>query len=82
MHRSAARNPEEPQVTAIHRLAVVNRGEAAMRCLSAVAELNCEPGEPIETIALVSKAAELLGILLVLPLALPRRSARLSISTA
>ena len=42
MPRSAARNPEEPQVTTIHRLAVVNRGEAAMRCLSAVAELNCE----------------------------------------
>jgi acetyl/propionyl-CoA carboxylase alpha subunit len=39
-------------VTAIHRLAVVNRGEAAMRCLSAVAELNRMPGKPIETIAL------------------------------
>ena len=38
--------------------------------------------EPIEAIALVSKAAELLGILLVLPLALPRRNGRLSISTA
>ena len=38
--------------------------------------------EPIETIALVSKVAELFGILLVLPLALPRRSGRLSISTA
>jgi acetyl/propionyl-CoA carboxylase alpha subunit/acetyl-CoA carboxylase carboxyltransferase component len=42
-------------VTAIHRLAVVNRGEAAMRCLSAVAELNREPGEPIETIALYTE---------------------------
>jgi acetyl/propionyl-CoA carboxylase alpha subunit/acetyl-CoA carboxylase carboxyltransferase component len=42
-------------VTAIHRLAVINRGEAAMRCLSAVAELNHEPGEPIETIALYTE---------------------------
>jgi acetyl/propionyl-CoA carboxylase alpha subunit/acetyl-CoA carboxylase carboxyltransferase component len=42
-------------VTTIHRLAVVNRGEAAMRCLSAVAELNCESDEPIETIALCTE---------------------------
>jgi hypothetical protein len=38
--------------------------------------------EPIETIALVSKASELLGILLVLPLAIPRRNTRLTISAA
>jgi acetyl/propionyl-CoA carboxylase alpha subunit/acetyl-CoA carboxylase carboxyltransferase component len=38
-------------VTSIHRLAVVNRGEAAMRCLSAVAELNRESDEQITTIA-------------------------------
>jgi acetyl/propionyl-CoA carboxylase alpha subunit len=55
MRRSAARNPEEPKVTTIHRLAVVNRGEAAMRCLSAVAELNCGSREPIETIALCTE---------------------------
>ena len=42
-------------MTTIHRLAVVNRGEAAMRCLSAVAELNCESSEPIETIALYTE---------------------------
>jgi acetyl/propionyl-CoA carboxylase alpha subunit/acetyl-CoA carboxylase carboxyltransferase component len=35
----------------IRRLAIVNRGEAAMRCLSAVAELRGEWGEPITAIA-------------------------------
>jgi len=35
----------------IRRLAIVNRGEAAMRCLSAVAELGSEWGEPITAIA-------------------------------
>ena len=39
-------------MTAIHRLAIVNRGEPAMRCISAVAELNRESSEPITTIAL------------------------------
>ena len=34
------------------RIAVVNRGEAAMRLMNAVRELNAEGGEPIETIAL------------------------------
>jgi acetyl/propionyl-CoA carboxylase alpha subunit/acetyl-CoA carboxylase carboxyltransferase component len=48
-------NPKEPKVTTIQRLAVVNRGEAAMRCLSAVAELNCESSEPITTIALYTE---------------------------
>jgi acetyl/propionyl-CoA carboxylase alpha subunit/acetyl-CoA carboxylase carboxyltransferase component len=47
--------PGSQKVTSIHRLAVVNRGEAAMRCLSAVAELNCESSEPIETIALYTE---------------------------
>ncbi len=42
-------------MTTIHRLAVVNRGEAAMRCLSAVAELNRESSEPIEAIALYTE---------------------------
>ena len=42
-------------MTTIHRLAVVNRGEAAMRCLSAVAELNAESDEPITTIALYTE---------------------------
>ncbi len=34
------------------RIAVVNRGEAAMRLINAVRELNAEGGEPIETVAL------------------------------
>ncbi len=38
--------------------------------------------EPVEAIALVSKAAELLGVLLVLPLAIPHRIGRLSVSAA
>jgi hypothetical protein len=38
--------------------------------------------EPVEAIALVSKAAELLGVLLVPPLAIPHRICRLSVSTA
>jgi acetyl/propionyl-CoA carboxylase alpha subunit/acetyl-CoA carboxylase carboxyltransferase component len=42
-------------VTTIHRLAVVNRGEAAMRCLSAVAELNSESAEQITTIAIYTE---------------------------
>jgi acetyl/propionyl-CoA carboxylase alpha subunit/acetyl-CoA carboxylase carboxyltransferase component len=42
-------------VTSIRRLAVVNRGEAAMRCLSAVAELNSESDEPITTIAVYTE---------------------------
>ena len=42
-------------MTTIHRLAVVNRGEAAMRCLSAVAELNGESDEQITTIALYTE---------------------------
>ena len=36
----------------IHRLAIVNRGEPALRCLSAAEELMRETGEPITTIAL------------------------------
>jgi len=39
----------------IHRLAIVNRGEPAMRCLSAVAELAREQTEPITTIALYTE---------------------------
>jgi acetyl/propionyl-CoA carboxylase alpha subunit/acetyl-CoA carboxylase carboxyltransferase component len=42
-------------VTTIHRLAIVNRGEAAMRCIAAVAELNQDSGEPITTIALYTE---------------------------
>ncbi|GAA1670177.1 biotin carboxylase N-terminal domain-containing protein [Kribbella yunnanensis] len=34
------------------RIAVVNRGEAAMRLINAVREVNAEGGEPIETVAL------------------------------
>ena len=34
------------------RLAIVNRGEAAMRAINAVRELNEELDEPIEVIAL------------------------------
>ncbi len=39
----------------IRRLAVVNRGESAMRCLSAVAELNLTSAEPITTIAVYTE---------------------------
>ena len=39
----------------IRRLAIVNRGEPAMRCLSAAAELSKETGEPITTIALYTE---------------------------
>ena len=42
-------------VTTIHRLAIVNRGEPAMRCISAVAELNQASSEPITTIALYTE---------------------------
>ncbi len=42
-------------VTTIHRLAIVNRGEAAMRCIAAVAELNSESSDPIATIALYTQ---------------------------
>jgi acetyl/propionyl-CoA carboxylase alpha subunit/acetyl-CoA carboxylase carboxyltransferase component len=36
----------------ISRIAIVNRGEAAMRLIHAVRELNAEGGAPIETVAL------------------------------
>ena len=39
----------------IHRLAVVNRGEPAMRCLSAVAEINLNSAEPVTTIAVYTE---------------------------
>jgi biotin carboxylase len=42
-------------VTAIHRLAIIDRGEPAMRCVSAVAELNRESREPITSIALYTQ---------------------------
>ncbi len=46
---------EKPGVPAIRRLAIVNRGEPAMRCLAAVGELNRESGEAITTIALYTE---------------------------
>jgi len=39
-------------MSGVRRLAIVNRGEPAMRCLAAVAELGDDFGEPITTIAL------------------------------
>ena len=36
----------------VRRLAIVNRGEPAMRCLAAVGELGEDFGEPVTTIAL------------------------------
>jgi len=39
----------------IGRLAIANRGEAAMRCLSAAIELHGQWGEPISTIALYTE---------------------------
>src|SRR5215216_2424395 len=48
-----------PGVTAVarpfHRLAIVNRGEAAMRAIHAVRELNEERGDPIRLIALYTE---------------------------
>jgi len=42
-------------MSSILRLAIVNRGEAAMRCLAAMDELGRETGEPITTIALYTE---------------------------
>jgi acetyl/propionyl-CoA carboxylase alpha subunit len=42
-------------MSSIRRLAIVNRGEPAMRCLAAVGELARESGEPITTIALYTE---------------------------
>ncbi len=39
-------------MSGVRRLAIVNRGEPAMRCLAAVGELDDDFGEPITTIAL------------------------------
>jgi acetyl/propionyl-CoA carboxylase alpha subunit/acetyl-CoA carboxylase carboxyltransferase component len=39
-------------MSAVRRLAIVNRGEPAMRCLAAVGEFNRESADPITTIAL------------------------------
>ncbi len=41
---------------AFHRLAIVNRGEAAMRAIRAVRELNWERDEPIRIIALYTES--------------------------
>src|SRR5215472_17737343 len=40
------------EMSGVQRLAIVNRGEPAMRCLAAVGELGEEFGEPVTTIAL------------------------------
>ena len=42
-------------MTAMQRLAIIDRGEPAMRCISAVAELNRESREHITTIALYTQ---------------------------
>jgi acetyl/propionyl-CoA carboxylase alpha subunit/acetyl-CoA carboxylase carboxyltransferase component len=39
-------------MSGVQRLAIVNRGEPAMRCLAAVGELGADFGEPVTTIAL------------------------------
>ncbi|MGO9782598.1 MAG: biotin carboxylase N-terminal domain-containing protein, partial [Streptosporangiaceae bacterium] len=41
---------EERGVQQIRRLAIVNRGEAAIRALTAVAELNIAGGPPVTTV--------------------------------
>ena len=38
------------------RIAIVNRGEPAMRLINAVRELAAETGQPIETVALYTDA--------------------------
>ena len=42
-------------MTTIHRLAIVNRGEPAMRCIAAVKELNRESIQPIVAIVLYTE---------------------------
>ncbi len=42
-------------MSSVRRLAIVNRGEPAMRCLAAVGELARGPGEPITSIALFTE---------------------------
>ncbi len=42
-------------MTAMQRLAIIDRGEPAMRCISAVAELNLASREHITTIALCAQ---------------------------
>ena len=39
-------------MSGVRRLAIINRGEPAMRCLAAVGELGDDFGEPVTTIAL------------------------------
>jgi acetyl/propionyl-CoA carboxylase alpha subunit/acetyl-CoA carboxylase carboxyltransferase component len=39
-------------MSGIRRLAIVNRGESALRCLAAIGELGGDSGEPVTTIAL------------------------------
>src|SRR5262249_13368859 len=43
---------EGGKMSGVQRLAIVNRGEPAMRCLAAVGDLGDDFGEPITTIAL------------------------------
>ena len=38
------------------RIAIVNRGEAAMRLIHAVRDLSAETGTPVETVALYTDA--------------------------
>jgi len=45
-------------MSSIRRLAIVNRGEAAMRCLAAVGELDDDFGDPVTTIALYTDPDE------------------------
>ena len=52
-----------PEVTRdFRRLAVVNRGEAAMRAINAVREANVEWGTDIRTIALYTDAERQLAV--------------------
>ena len=41
-------------MTALHKIAIVNRGEAALRLIRAVREYNLERGSAIETVALLT----------------------------
>src|SRR6185436_599714 len=53
-HPAAPRHSPEwaTIVTMFGRVAIINRGESAMRLINAVRELVAETGEPIETVAL------------------------------
>ncbi|MDX1648740.1 MAG: biotin carboxylase N-terminal domain-containing protein, partial [Myxococcota bacterium] len=47
---------QAPELRPLRRLAIVNRGEAAMRCIRAVKALRTEEGSPLEVVALYTES--------------------------